>query len=110
MNNNQTVNESVQEDLDIFNNVFGEKLESPDIFNNTIIRKSYDAVRNGGITISIGNIGLDIVLNDFNKNRNILLQHTHINDSTYKTFRLKAKHFVINIRLNNDNKVKNVDI
>ena len=36
MNNNQTVNESVQEDLDIFNNVFGEKLESPDIFNNTI--------------------------------------------------------------------------
>ena len=36
VNNNQTVNESVQEDLDIFNNVFGEKLESPDIFNNTI--------------------------------------------------------------------------
>ena len=36
VNNNQTVNESVQEDLDIFNNVFGQKLESPDIFNNTI--------------------------------------------------------------------------
>ena len=36
VNNNPTVNESVEEDLDFFNNGFGQSLDSPDIFNNTL--------------------------------------------------------------------------
>ena len=36
VNNNPTVNESVEEDLDFFNNEFGQSLDSPDIFNNTL--------------------------------------------------------------------------
>lgn len=33
---NPTVNESVVEDLDFFNSAFGQTVESPDIFNNTL--------------------------------------------------------------------------